>query len=365
MKKAVAIVLSLLMMLTLVLTVSADYETWTDDETDISYLQVFNCDTNPNGTNSYTVDKEDAQEGQGCLVLQVGDGKVNEMLPAEPIDGTDYDTLEFDMYVSDLAIFDLFYGAGKNSGFEITSSGTCDYQEISWILADIRDYNQGGEWVEGWNHVVLPFNTATIREAGTTAGKEHLTGQLDPSNINYFRFFMVNDNAGDIVIKLDNICLSDRQAIEEEIRQQEEWKKAADKFVKKIEETDEITAENYETLKLKVISCRSVYDKLSDEAKKLVPASALAKLERCEKAIADFEANPPTDDPVDEPTDDPVDDPVDEPTDEPTTEEQPKDEQPSTDEPAKSGCGAAISLSAVVVLVLSMAFGVAAVEKKR
>lgn len=357
MKKSVAIFLVLVMMLTLALSVHAEYKTWTDDETDISYLQVFSCDTKPNGGNSFTVDTEDAQEGEGCIVLEVGDGKVNEMLPEEPIDGTDYDTLEFDMYVSSLAIFDLFYGANKNSGFEITSSGTCDYQEISWILADIRDYNQGGEWVEGWNHVVLPFATATIRESGTTPGREHLAGLLDPSNINYFRFFMVNDFAGDIVIKLDNICLSDRQAVEEEIRKEEELKKAADKFVKKIEETDEITAENYEDLKLKVISCRSMYDKLSDEAKRYVPATALAKLERCEKAIADFEANPPSDEPVEEPTE--------EPTDEPVEDEQPKDEQPPVEEPKTSGCGASMTLSAVAVLVLSMALGASVLEKKR
>ena len=359
MKKIVALCLVALMMLATVLSVGAEYETWTDEDSDISYLQIFSCDTLPGGRNNYTVSADDAQEGEGCLVLEVGDGKVNEMLPEEPVDGSEYDTLEFELYVSDLAIFDLFAGSGKNSGFELTSSGTCDYQELSWTLAQIRDCHAGEELVVGWNHVILPLATATIREAGGGTVIEDLVGQLDPSNINYLRFFMVNDQAGDIVLKLDNICLSDRQAVEEEARKLAELQKAADRFVKKIEETDEITAENYEDLKLKVISCRSMYDKLSDEAKALVPAAALEKLERCEKAIADFEANPPSD----EPTDDPTDDPTDEPTDEPTDDEQPE-ENPPVEEPKKGGCGASMALSAVALLGLAMTMGTAVLRKK-
>jgi hypothetical protein len=240
-----------------------------------------------------------------------------------------------------------------NSGFEVTSSGMCDYQEISWKLAEIRDHHTGEELVAGWNHIILPLSTATTRDKGSN--HDELTGPFDIANINFMRFFMVNDDGTGIVVKIDNICLSDRQAVEEEARKLAELQKAADRFVKKIEETDEITAENYEDLKLKVISCRSMYDKLSDEAKALVPAAALEKLERCEKAIADFEANPPSDEPTDDPTD--------EPTDEPTDDEQPE-ENPPVEEPKKGGCGASMALSAVALLGLAMTMGTAVLRKK-
>ena len=101
-----------------------------------------------------------------------------------------------------------------------------------------------------------------------------------------------------------------------------------------------------------------MYDKLSDEAKALVPAAALEKLERCEKAIADFEANPPSDEPTDEPTDDPTD----EPTDEPTDDEQP-DENPPVQEP-EGGCASSIALSAVALMGLALTMGTAVLRKK-
>ena len=70
MKKVIAVLLVAVLSLTMVLSVSAEEKTWTDDDTGISYLQIFDCDTKPGGTNSYTVDTNDAQEGEGCLVLQ-------------------------------------------------------------------------------------------------------------------------------------------------------------------------------------------------------------------------------------------------------------------------------------------------------
>ncbi|MBR5797471.1 MAG: hypothetical protein IKY29_00815 [Clostridia bacterium] len=348
MKKVIAVLLVAVLSLTMVLSVSAENKTWTDDDTGISYLQIFDCDTKPGGTNSYTVDTNDAQEGEGCLVLQVGDGKVNEMLPAEPIDGSEYDTLEFDMYVSSLTIFDLFFGPGKNSGFEITSSGTCDYQEISWILADIRDFHAGEELVEGWNHIILPLSTGTVRESGTTAGKEDLAGPLDPSNINYLRFFMVNDSAGDIVIKLDNICLSDRQAVNAEAEKQAAAKKAAEKVVEKINELPEITAENYQDYKLKTASCRSMYEKLSEDALTYVPKSVLDKLIAAETAIADFEANPPSDENPDE-----------------NPEENPEDTTGGDDQTTENkGCKGMVGVGAVAMIVMALSLGVTALKKK-
>ena len=88
------------------------------------------------------------------------------------------------------------------------------------------------------------------------------------------------------------------------------------------------------------------------------------KLETAEAKIAEYEANPPSNEPADDPIDEPTDDPVDEPTDEPVEEEQPKDEQPPVEEPKKSGCGASIALSALIAMIVAAGFGVSALKKE-
>jgi murein DD-endopeptidase MepM/ murein hydrolase activator NlpD len=91
---------------------------------------------------------------------------------------------------------------------------------------------------------------------------------------------MVNDDGTGIVVKVDNICLSDRQTITAEAEKQAALKKSADKVIEKINDLPEITAENYQDYKLNVASCRSLYDKLSEEGREYVPADLLKKLQK-------------------------------------------------------------------------------------
>jgi len=346
MKKVIAMLLVAVLALTLVLSVSAESESWVDSDTGISYLQLLDCDTKPGGRSAYEVDVENAQEGDACLTFNVGSGQVNEMILEEAIDGEGYDTLEFDLYVSDVTLFDLFAVGGTNSGFEITSSGYCDNQELSWKLGEIRDCNEGGELAVGWNHIILPLDTAIPRSED--GHHPDVAGPFDITNINFMRFFMVGESVEHtITVKIDNICLTDRKAITAEAEKQAALKKSADKVIEKINELPEITAENYQDYKLKVASARSLYDKLSEEGQEYVPTDLLKKLEAAEAAIAHYEANPPS-------------------------EEQPDDQQPDGEKPDDDqqpddgkGCKGMMSVGAVAMIVMALSLGVTVLNKKK
>ena len=148
------------------------------------------------------------------MSLKVGKDSVNETPLPEAVDAEGMDTLEFDLYLSDPAFMDMYAAGGMNSGLELTSSGYWDNQEISWTLAQIKANNQGGEIVEGWNHIVLPLDSAATRESdGNRPGFE---GPFDITNVNFIRLFMVGEKSDpNILVKLDNICLTDRTTVTE------------------------------------------------------------------------------------------------------------------------------------------------------
>jgi hypothetical protein len=105
-------------------------------------------------------------------------------------------------------------------------------------------------------------------------------------------------------------------------------KKKAEEFVADVEALAEVTAENYTTIKADVEALRTSYSKLNDIAKDYVTKAAMDKLEAAEAKIADFEANPPSD-------------------------EEPKEEQPPVVEDPKTGCGASVALGGVAILALA------------
>ena len=348
MKKVLSVLLILVLTLYLSVSVFAS-EPVTDEETGVTSIPLFNCDTKPSGSNAYSVDAEDKTEGEASLKFNVAAGQINNMRLPETVDGTDYDTLEFDLYVSDAALFDLFAQGGMNSGLEITSSGKEDNQEISWNLAAIKKNNQGEEIVEGWNHIILPLDTANESQ-----GKdETLKGPFDISSINFIRFFMVGEktNTG-IVVKIDNMRLSDWNAVAEAERQEALYREAAEKVIEKIEKIEEVTEENYKSLKTEVAAARRAYDRLGDEAKSYVTRAALDKLEFTEAKIAAFEANPPADE-----------QPKDETNGDTTGEEDDgSDEQPPEEE--KTGCGASVALGGTAMIVMALSLGVSVLKKR-
>ncbi len=349
MKKLLAVLLILSMMMTAAVAISAV----TVDPDDVDYMELFNCDEIPMGNlrQSMSLDKENKTEGEASLSIDIGESAVNEFQFSEAIDGTGYDTFEFDMYVSDVAFFDMFSGAGYDNGFEITSSGRDDHQEIAWKLNSIKNNNRGEPVKTGWNHIILPLTSATITE-GTQDGSK--AGPFNISNINYMRFYVANNNSdrpnSGITVKLDNFQLSNYDAVETQLRIEEQNEKKAKAVSDDIEALPEVTAENYLELKDTVKDIRKDYDRLNQEAKDLIGASVRVKLTRAEEAIANFEKNPPDPNP-------PKEDNENE-----TPNEGENNEQKPTDD--KSGCASVVGVGAVAMILMTCGLGVTVLKKK-
>ena len=115
--------------------------------------------------------------------------------------------IEFDLYISDLAALEAMK---KNCALELSSSETCDYQEIAFSGEQIVEFGRyGQEWQVGWNHVVLRIADATATNGpGTGSGKEGAS--FDISNVNFVRFYLLTATTSH-TIKIDNICLSVEQ----------------------------------------------------------------------------------------------------------------------------------------------------------
>jgi flagellar hook-basal body complex protein FliE len=151
------------------------------------------------GFGPFKVDTENKTAGSSSLMGKIGAGFVAPK-KFDPVNGTGFDSLEFDLYISDLALLDVKFA---NAQLELTSSGTVDKEEIAWSLEQILAGIQG-DIVAGWNHVVLHMSDAT------PCGEE----AFDISRINFFRFFMVGSDLNcDFDIGLDNIRLTDAEQV--------------------------------------------------------------------------------------------------------------------------------------------------------
>lgn len=334
MKRIVTVLLAVMTMLALLasalVTVGAEYDT----ETGITSILLFDCDVKPDGSNVLSLDKNDKTQGEASLSFQVGTRAVNVMKLPQEVDGSDLDTLEFDLYVSDVSLFDLFGVQGQmDSGLEITSSGASDNQEISWTLAQIKSNNQGDELKAGWNHVILPLNSGRA-DGGSDPS---LQGPFDISAVNFIRFYMVGETTSyNITVKIDNICLSDWNAVTTAAKREAAAKKKAEEFIADVEAV-EVTAENYTTVKKDVEDLRVRYEKLNDIAKDYVTKAAKDKLAALEAKIAEFEANPPSADTGNDNTGNNTN----------------TDNDATTGETPASGCGAVAMLGGVAILALA------------
>jgi hypothetical protein len=106
--------------------------------------------------------------------------------------------------VSDVSLLTGKFFPSTAAALEITSGGTCDYEELTFIWEDIVRYGLAGqELKQGWNHVVFPLSMA--QETGITADK------FDISQIDFIRFYIIDTTKlgnGAYTVKLDNICLT-------------------------------------------------------------------------------------------------------------------------------------------------------------
>ncbi len=293
------------------------------------------------------MDKTDKTEGEAALSLSVGGGAVNDM-PLDPaIDGTGYDTLEFDFYISDMKLFDHFTGEGMNSGLEITSAGRCDHQEISWKLHEIRNCTEGEPLKQGWNHVILPLDSGVVDGGKDVA---ELVGAFDISNINYMRFFMVGEPQDiGVVVKLDNIRLSNYDAVTTAQKQAEQNQKKAEQFADEVNSIPAVTEDNFTEIRATLDALNKEYEKLKDGAKDKIPVSVMNRFKEIEAAVAALETAPPA-------TDDA----------EPSTEDnEPTDDENDDEKNGDRGCAGVIGGGSIVMMVFLSGLGVVALKKRR
>ena len=308
------------------------------DDRSISFL------TCSNGFGAFKVDKENKVAGASSLMMNIGGGQAPSTVFATPVDGTGYDALEFELYVSDLALFDVKFG---NTQLELTSSGACDQEEIGWNLATIKECIVG-EPQAGWNHVVLYFSEAATRG----------DNPFDITRINFFRFFMVGPEGGncDMTVGIDNLRLT-KAGAERDAKIAAENQAAADKVIQRIDKLGEISLDSIRAIE----KAESEFEELTRAQKELVTnydvlTAARAKYDEL-KAAADAEVETPDDGQTETPDDGQTETPDDGKTETP--------DDGKTETPADEEGGSAVIIIVVVAVVVVAAVVVVIILAKK
>ena len=248
---------------------------------------------------SWVVDKENQVAGSGCITVNLKN-RVDVMAPEKhfetPINATGMDTLEFDIYLSDLAIVEYF--SDTDGALELTSSGTSDSAEVAYNLRNFTKYVLADAQV-GWNHVSIKIKNMEVNEGAK--------GPFDISAINFIRFYWVHPKAcdQDWILKLDNFRLTDAAA-QEEAKKEEEAQKVLEKLADLLAEIDAlqsiadatVTAENYDALKAQYEGVKAKYVALTEEEQTILSDKGYARklsdaykpLEKYEEVLAKAEA---------------------------------------------------------------------------
>lgn len=219
--------------------------------------------------------------GTGCMRMEFSEsGPADQIVFANyntPYDLSKYDTVEFELYLSDPSFFEIIkYG---DASFELTSAGTYDKEEISWKLYDLPGHIEGGP-KKGWNHVVLPFDSA----------RTNMKPAFD--RINFFRFYIVGANGvkSPMTIKIDNLRAVD--STKPSLDALREQCVPVAEMINAIGAT-EVTKENYESVKAQVEAAKAAFLALSEDAQGILDDETFRKLNRLNSLIQQYEQNPP------------------------------------------------------------------------
>ncbi len=166
-------------------------------------VPLWNADENWTNPGGFVVDRENQVEGEGCVSINLN-GKTNLVLGYrnfDAVDATGVLALEFEMYISDLAMLDdlknISYGRLEIGSGPKTLPAKIGYDWKN-ILYDIRK----GCPRAGWNHVVIFLEDMIV-----------LDSNFDVSDINFLQIYWdyETDCGQDWVLKFDNFVLTDRQ----------------------------------------------------------------------------------------------------------------------------------------------------------
>ena len=243
---------------------------------------------------AYVVDFDNATAGSACLSIDLEKKMVVSSISLDaPVNGEGMDTLQFELYLSDLAILDEFrFGAGAS--IEITSGGTADQGEKNYELDKILDaLKSSGEAKVGWNSIAIKLSD--MGETDTTG-----VTPFDITAINYVRIFWTAATlpTTTYTIKFDNLRLTDKEAEDKAAleRAVEEFKANNADFIEAIKALDayktskNITAENYETAKAEINAVRARLEAYSAEEQKICEdAGFTSYLTKAEKSLEKYE----------------------------------------------------------------------------
>lgn len=163
-------------------------------------VEIFDCDTLPDYHGDFELDQTNMVEGDGCISITVTGTTYTIMdLTFDPINAEGCDVLEFDLYISDPALFQ----SGRFFTIELSSSVKQNTAELVFSGAGFFGLYENLELKQGWNHVKIRLSEGKlqyIEEQG-----------FDLGAINHLHIFLIENRGapnGEYTVKIDNVCLS-------------------------------------------------------------------------------------------------------------------------------------------------------------
>ncbi len=328
-------------------------------------IPIFSCDQSVGAPLAnrapLSLDTENKTEGDASLTYTFTKNQELIFMRGElgyVVDATGMDSLEMDIYISDLQLVEFFKNPALECQFEISSSGTSDVEEQMFLSKILFSYL--ADWQVGWNHIVFPFAELTDAARGANL-----------ANINYFGFYTYYygvptvDPTG-MTFKIDNVCFSNAQAAKDAMAIVEAEPVIALAQELSTLQKEDVNADNYEELRAKVNELDALYGALSVDAVRLVDdaidGGVRKVLRKADQAVTAYEESLIPDDPTDTPDDptdtpddptDTPDDPTDTPDDPTDTPDDPTDtpDDPTDPEPAENNNMVIIIVVAAVVVV--------------
>lgn len=261
-------------------------------------VPLFGCNSAWGG---WMIDTEEKVAGSASLSYIMNSAMTARMVLPEAVDATGMDTLEMEIYFSDLEIMNIDFGEAT---FEMSSSGVPDGAELYVFFS--RIFESIDEPTVGWNHVAIPLSKMSKSDIAKK-------GDFDISHINHIGIYWTRCAApkANMIMKIDNIRLTNAAAAIEEGEA-----KAVQEVIDAIQalkglKKDQINADNHETISAQVKEARAAYDALSTTGKATADSSACAVLlSSAERALLSYEraledAQKPQDSSKDDPKDDP------------------------------------------------------------
>ena len=268
-----------------------------EDTPDEHKIPLNGCNELWSNTTDYVVDFENATAGSGCLSVDMKNGIISQFILPYAVDASKMDTLEFELYLSDLAMLDEIQFADGDS-IEICSGGGCDQGEKNYSWKKVFEaLKSSGTAQVGWNHVAI-----SLSDMGDTPGSY---GDFDPAHIDFMRVFWVgatmpDDSLERFTMKIDNVRLTDAEAmaaIQDQIDKDNFDREHADlvtelKALEDYRVAKNITKDNYEAAKAQIQAARANFDKLSEKDQKIAEtAGYMGYLTKAENSLKTYEEN--------------------------------------------------------------------------